>query len=252
MGTRRLRTASGEIHSRTALRTVVSNDKKFARPMRHGASLTSAARQVQQFMLARGAKGIMMAPTTLSDRRNAGTPLRHFTLDSQQLGWRDDNDRAGTSLPLAEVRQVRLAVEMAGQNSQVVCRVTDAQGREVAFGSMRWAGIGQWEANAQNFREFLRALHVGLAEQPGPIRYIEGSSMMFLAIMTGLGSALALASAAFFARLFLIDENAIGLVLIPAIALGIWLMRLFWPRTAKRYDPATYTSAPERAETNTG
>ena len=47
--------------------------------------------------------------------------------------------------------------------------------------------------------------------------------------------------AGLFTKLFLIDENAIGLALIPAIALGVWLMRLFWPRAARTYDPTTYT-----------
>ncbi|WP_291843825.1 hypothetical protein [Maricaulis sp.] len=183
-----------------------------------------------------------MDSKTFADRRNAGTPLRRFTLDSHAIHWRGGDADTDDSLPLDQVRQVRLAVEMAGQDSQVVCRLTDAQGREIAFGSMRWAGIGQWEANARDFRAFLHALHVGLARQPGPIRYVEGSSMAFLIIMTSLGAVLALIGAGFFAKLFLIDENAIGLVLIPAIALGVWLMRLFWPRAAKRYDPATYTA----------
>lgn len=183
-----------------------------------------------------------MDTATLIDRRNAGTPLRNFSVDSQAITWRDGEDGPQHSLALADVRQVRLAVEMAGQNSQVVCRVSASDSREIAFGSMRWTGIGQWEANARDFRDFLRALHVGLADQAGPIRYVEGASMAFLAVMTALGGGLALIGAGFFIKLFLVDENAIGLVLIPAIALGVWLMRLFWPRAAKNYDPATYTT----------
>ena len=109
-----------------------------------------------------------MDTATLIDRRNAGTPLRNFSVDSQAITWRDGEDGPQHSLALADVRQVRLAVEMAGQNSQVVCRVSASDGREIAFGSMRWAGIGQWEANARDFRDFLRALHVGLDDQAGP------------------------------------------------------------------------------------
>ncbi|OLF75496.1 hypothetical protein AWH62_06680 [Maricaulis sp. W15] len=193
-----------------------------------------------------------MDTATLIDRRNAGTPLRNFSVDSQAITWRDGEDGPQHSLALTDVRQVRLAVEMAGQNSQVVCRVSASDGREIAFGSMRWAGIGQWEANARDFRDFLRVLHGGLADQTGPIRYVEGASMAFLAVMTALGGGVALIGAGFFIKLFLVDENAIGLVLIPAIALGVWLMRLFWPRAAKAYDPAIYTTAPDDGNTNGG
>lgn len=181
-----------------------------------------------------------MPPTTLTDRRNAGTPQRTYFLDDNRLQWQDEGCETTGSLPLDRVRQVRLAVEMAGRESQVVCRVSAEDGTELAFGSMRWAGVGQWEANARDFRDFLGELHRDLAEQAGPVRYIEGSSMAFLAIMAGLGGLLALVGASFFAKLFLIDENAIGLVMIPAIALGLWLMRLFWPRPPKAYDPGRY------------
>ncbi|MDF1767619.1 hypothetical protein [Maricaulis sp.] len=184
-----------------------------------------------------------MSRTTLIDRRNAGTPQRAYSLDGKCLHWQEADGETVGQLPLDGVRQVRLAVEMAGRESQVVCRLSSEDGTEIAFGSMRWAGVGLWEANARDFRDFLTELHRDLAEQAGPVRYIEGSSMAFLAIMAGLGGVLALVGAGFFAKLFLIDENAIGLVLIPAIALGLWLMRLFWPRAAKDYDPARYIEA---------
>ncbi len=184
-----------------------------------------------------------MFRTTLTDRRNAGTPQRTYSLDGTSLHWQDESGETRESLPLTNVRQVRLAVEMAGRESQVVCRLSARDGREIAFGSMRWAGVGLWDANARDFRDFLGELHRDLAEQAGPIRYIEGSSMAFLVIMASLGGVLALVGAGFFTKLFLIDENAIGLVLIPAIALGVWLMRLFWPRPAKAYDPGRYINA---------
>lgn len=183
-----------------------------------------------------------MSATELRDRRNAGTPARIFSIESDALVWRGIGDGGEGRMALASVRQVRLAIAMAGQSSQVVCRVTDDAGHEAVFGSMRWAGVGQWEANARDFRDLLRALHLGLREQPGPVRYLEGSTTSFLAIMTGLGALLALVGSGAFTKLFLIDENAIGLALIPAIALGVWLMRLFWPRAAKTYDPTIYTA----------
>lgn len=196
-----------------------------------------------------------MALTTLTDRRNGYNPAQLLTLDDSALRWRnaddtrDDDD--GASVELDDVRQLRLSVEMAGQASQVVCRVTASSGEEIVFGSMRCTGPGQWEANARDFQAFLRALHVALQDRPGPVDYIEGSSVKFLTVMTAIGGLLAVASGAAFAKFFLIDENALGLVLIPAIALGIWMMRLFWPRAPKHYDPATYNT-PSDAETPSG
>lgn len=196
-----------------------------------------------------------MALTTLTDRRNGRSPLRILSLDKTSLTWRDagsDSDPGiASDIGLDDIRQVRLSVEMAGQASQVVCRVTDRTGNEIAFGSMRCTGAGQWEANARDFREFLVALHLALENRPGPVRYIEGSSVKFLATMTSIGGVLTIICAAAFTKLFLIDENAIGLVLIPAVALGVWMMRLFWPRAPKLYDPATYTSPPESEEPST-
>lgn len=242
MGTRRLGAPGGEIQGGPAFRTGVCNNKEFARAVWHGASVAPAARHVQLIMLTPAVEGNVMDSITLVDRRNAATPLRRYRLDSQALRWRDSEDGAEDNLPLASVRQIRLAVEMAGQDSQIVCRITDAGGREVALGSKRWAGVGQWEANAREFRDFLRYLHLFLADLPGPVRYIEGSSLKFLLVMTSIGAVIAAVGAGFFAKLFLIDENAIGLLLIPAIAMGGWMMRLFWPRAAKHYDPAVYTT----------
>ena len=196
-------------------------------------------------MLTAAPKGETMDHPALTDRRNAGTPQRVYTLENGAVSWQAPSDGTTGHMPLGTIRQVRLAVEMAGQDSQVVCRIRDADNHEIAFGSMRWAGIGQWEANARDFRAFLRALHIELDAQPGPIRYVEGSSLAFLAIMAGLGALMTLIAGLFFAKLFLIDENPIGLVLIPAMALGLWLTRIFWPRGAKPYDPAMYMTAAE-------
>ncbi|WP_323760733.1 hypothetical protein [Maricaulis sp.] len=193
-----------------------------------------------------------MALTTLEDRRNARAPLRVLTLDDTALRWRDaSSDPDGIAdhlIALDEVRQVRLSVEMAGQASQVVCRVTAGNGDTVAFGSMRCAGMGQWDANARDFQAFLGALHAALEGRSDRVDYIEGSSVRFLVLMTALGGLLTVLAGAAFAKLFLVDENAIGLVLIPAIALGVWMMRLFWPRAPKHYDPETY-SRPSDPET---
>lgn len=244
MGTRGLGAPGGEIKRRPAFRTVVGNNKEFASALRHGRSLAPAARHVQLFVLTPAAKGMIMALTTLTDRRNGRSPSRILTIADNALVWRNDDSTrevgAEPGIAFDDVRQVRLSVEMAGQASQVVCRVTSSAGDEIAFGSMRCTGPGQWEANARDFQTFLQALHAALQDRPGPVNYIEGSSVKFLTVMTAIGGLLAVSSGAAFAKFFLIDENALGLILIPAVALGVWMMRLFWPRAPKRYDPATY------------
>jgi len=206
-------------------------------------------------MLTPAAKEVIMALTTLRDRRNARARLLTLTLDDTVLLCReadaDSEGAARATIALDDVRQLRLSVEMAGQASQVVCRVTASNGDEIAFGSMRCTGLGQWEANARDFQAFLCALHAALENRTGPVAYIEGSSTKFLTLMTALGGLLTALGAGVFTKLFLIDENAIGLVLIPAIALGVWMMRLFWPRAPKDYDPATYIK-PLEAETSSG
>lgn len=177
------------------------------------------------------------------DRRRSNTPPRNFALVGETLAWRDADAAAGHAMPLADIRQVRLSVEMAGRDSQVVCRVTDRAGREIAFGSMRWVAPGRWEAAADTFQALLRELHAGLLPYRADIRFVEGPRTGFMLAMFGTGLAVTAASLFFFALLFLVHDNALGLFLIPGVVAGVWLTRLFWPRPAKPYDPETYARA---------
>lgn len=182
-----------------------------------------------------------MSASEHRDRRNAATPARIFSLSEAALVWRGEGENApGGQVELTDIAQVRLSVEMAGQQSQVVCRVTDTQGDETVFGSMRWAGVGHWEPAADTFSALLRDLHLALLPYRDGIRFIEGSSMVFLFVMFGLGLALTGISLFFFALLFLVREQASGLFLIAGVVAGVWLTRLFWPRGPKPYDPETY------------
>lgn len=182
-----------------------------------------------------------MSASEHRDRRSAATPVRIFSLTDAALVWRgEDGNVPDGQVELTDIAQVRLSVEMAGQQSQVVCRVTDTQGEETVFGSMRWAGVGHWEPAADTFSALLRDLHLALLPYRDGIRFIEGSSMVFLFVMFSLGLALTGVSLFFFALLFLVREQASGLFLIAGVVAGVWLTRLFWPRGPKPYDPETY------------
>ena len=72
-----------------------------------------------------------MTTTEHRDRRNAASPVRVFSVSDDALVWRDDQGGIAGQIPIADIRQVRLAFEMAGRDNQIVCRVTDAAGEEM-------------------------------------------------------------------------------------------------------------------------
>lgn len=181
-----------------------------------------------------------MTTTEHRDRRNAASPVRIYRLCDDRLVWTDETGSEVGAMPLPDIRQVRLAFEMAGRENQIVCRVTDMNGQEIVFGSMRWSGVGQWEMAADTFRDLLGALHAALLPYRESVRFIEGSSMAFMIAMFVLGLALTAVSLFFFVLLVLVREERSGLFLIGGILAGGWLSRVFWPRGPKPYDPETY------------
>lgn len=183
-----------------------------------------------------------MATIEHRDRRNAASPVRIYSLSGEALVWAEETGMETGEMPFADIRQVRLGFEMAGRDSQIVCRVTDKDGREAVFGSMRWSGVGQWEMAADTFRDLLGALHAALLPRRDEIRFIEGSSMTFMIAMFGLGLAMTAVSLFFFVLLVLIREQRSGLFLIGGILAGGWLCRVFWPRGPKPYDPQKFAA----------
>ncbi|MHA6287837.1 hypothetical protein [Maricaulis sp. CAU 1757] len=152
------------------------------------------------------------------------------------------------TLRLADIVEIRLSVDRAGRGSQIVCGVTDRLGRTLSFASMRWTGAGDFEPNALTFKALLGELHGALTDRHDDIRFVEGPPTGQLMRYFGLASALTLASLAGFAWIFLAQENRYGLLLVPLIMLGGWLMRVFRPRSERRYDPDTYASKPVNEE----
>ncbi len=183
------------------------------------------------------------AGTAHEDRRSAASGLRTTLLTVDSLQQETDQGGTALSMPYADIREVRLNVEMAGPASQVVCRVSDRDGRQLVFASMSWVRPGAWELKADTFRALLIELHRALGPWRGDIRFIEGPRLGFMIAMFAIGSVTASICLAGFAWLFLWQENAAGLFFLPGVVAGGWLMRLFWPRPPKPYDPDRYALA---------
>ena len=181
---------------------------------------------------------------THTDRRNIRSRDLQFSITQDALVWRTEDGEWGGEMRLDQVRQVRLQVEMAGKASQVVCRVSDAEGQDAVFGSMRWTGPGAWTSTADTFRPFLDALHTALAPHDAEIAYREGASLGFRITMFLLGLILAAISLAGLVIIAGNQENPMGLLLIGGIAAGGWLMWMFLPKPPAPYDPAIYRARP--------
>ena len=177
------------------------------------------------------------------DRRNADSGLRTTQLTAESLLQQSDRGGTALSMPYADIREVRLNVEMAGPASQVVCRVSDRDGREIVFSSMSWVRPRAYELKADTFRALLIDLHRALGPWRENIRFIEGPKLGFMIALFAIGSVTASICLAGFAWLFFWQENAAGLFFLPGVIAGGWLMRLFWPRPPKPYDPDRYALA---------
>ncbi|WP_417495085.1 hypothetical protein [Maricaulis sp.] len=177
------------------------------------------------------------------DRRNAASGLRTTHLTDEALVQANDRDEAAHTMAFADIRSVRLNVEMAGPASQVVCRVQDESGHELVFGSMSWVRPGAWELKADTFRNLLVGLHRALAPHRHAIQFLEGSKPGFMWTLFTAGATAGAACLAGFGWLFLLQENAVGLFFLPGVLGGAWLMRVFWPRAPKPYDPDRYALA---------
>lgn len=175
---------------------------------------------------------------THADRRNAAGPELVWSVEDGVL-TACDGDRIVRRVAPESVRQVRLSLEMAGREVQVVCRVTDGEG-EAVFGSQSWAGVGQWNNRAKSFRAVLGDLHAALLPRRDDIRFLEGQSLGFRWVMTGFGLLMMAIGIAIAGKLLLIDENPAGFFAVAPAVTGGWLAFLFRPRPPKPYDPEEY------------
>ncbi len=174
------------------------------------------------------------------DRRNLGTKPTFTWLEEGALVQTLEDGSPVHHFALEDICHVRLAAEMAGQTSQVVLRVTNSAGDEMVFGSMTFVSPGVFRGEYETFRALLTGLHEALLPYREQVEFVEGQSMAFMITMFVLGGLITLMGAVFFVVLFLMQENAYGLFLIPVTLMGGGLMRMLWPRGPQPYDPEKY------------
>jgi hypothetical protein len=179
---------------------------------------------------------------THADRRHLGTPITVTRLTGDALVQAGPDDAAPIEIRLTDIRQVRLAVEMAGQGGQVVCYVQSQDQRQLVFGSMAFKSAGVWENNIETFQPLLEDLHRALEPHDANIRYVEGQSLAFRAMLFAFGIILTALSLPGFLYLFFGMQNRAALFMLPAPILGIWLVRHFRPKAPEAYDPGRYRS----------
>lgn len=175
------------------------------------------------------------ALAAMTDRRNPLSAQKRIALFEDRLeSW--SGEKLERRIALDQVSQVRLSVEMAGTLSQVVCRVAGPAG-EIVFGS-RKAADGAFQDNAAQYTPLLVALHRALAPRRDAVRFVEGQSLGFRLIMSGLGLVMALAAAAIIAFFALVEESAmLAFAGFPFLVIGAYLAWVFRPAGPVRYDP---------------
>jgi hypothetical protein len=172
----------------------------------------------------------------MTDRRNPLSPEKRLAVFSDRIEcWAGETRERRIALP--DVSQVRLAVEMAGSTTQVVCRVTGPAG-EIVFGSRR-AQNGAFSDNAAEFTPVLVALHRALEPRYEAVTFLEGQSLSFRLIMSGLGLAMALIAAAIIGYFLLVAESAmLAFAGFPFLLIGGYLAWVFKPAGPVKYDPS--------------
>lgn len=184
-----------------------------------------------------------MTDITYSDRRSSTAPEQCITLESKRISV-SETGTLKRAIAFDDIAEVRLGVEMAGRDSQVVCRIAGKNGTRITFGSRHWISVGQWENRADRFRDFNAALHSALLPHANTIRFIEGQPLWVGFVMSGLGLVVALLGGGF-AFYLLRDENLIGFGGVPGLIIGLYLAWMFRPRAQKPYDPALYADLPQ-------
>lgn len=172
----------------------------------------------------------------ITDQRNALRPARQIILYADRVEWVEEG-RLERRIALDTVTGVRLSVEMAGAQSQVMCRVTGPSG-EIVFGSRRAVSLSDWEDNALEFQSLLVALHKALQPRFGAVRFTEGQTLGSRLILGGVGVAMASMAISYMVWMGLNAQSAmLALAGLPFAALGGYLAFAFRPGRPVLYDP---------------
>lgn len=172
----------------------------------------------------------------ITDQRNALRPARQVTLYSDRIEWVEEG-RLERRIALDAVTGVRLSVEMAGAQSQVVCRVNGPSG-EILFGSRRAISLSDWEDNALDFQTLLVALHQALRPSFDTVRFTEGQTLTSRLILGGVGVVMASMAISYMVWMGLNAQSAmLALAGLPFAAIGGYLAYAFRPGRPVPYDP---------------
>jgi hypothetical protein len=171
----------------------------------------------------------------LDDRRKPGTPAREVRLWPDMIETVSDG-RLETRIALDHVRHVRISVEPAGREAQVVCRVR-GRGVTLSFGSLSRQGVSKWINNAANYRTFLIAVLDAVKDRTD-VRFLDGPSLWSRLKISGIAALVALSGLGFMVWMWAARGNPVmalaGLAVLAAGAYGAWVFR---PRKARRFDP---------------
>ncbi len=172
----------------------------------------------------------------LKDRRNPINPARDVVLYADRIEW-VENGKLERRIALEAVASVRLSVELAGQQSQVVCRVGGPSG-EIVFGSRKAVSPGVWEDNALDFQTLLVRVHESLRPRFDAVRFTEGQTLGFRLAMGGIGVVMTSMAISYMGWMMLKEQSAMmALAGLPFAAIGGYLAYVFRPGRPVPYDP---------------
>lgn len=175
------------------------------------------------------------AQASLEDKRYALSPTQTVTVfDDRIEAWSEG--KLSHRIVFDSVTQVRLSVEMAGSQTQVVCRVKSAH-TEISFASRRAVGQGYGD-QVLEFQNLMVKLHQALLGFGEKIQYVEGQTLKFRLIMTGFGLMMATAALMVMGYFLMVTTSPLLAVAgFPFAIIGGTLAWMFRPARPIPYDP---------------
>ncbi|WP_440958410.1 hypothetical protein ACFELO_14125 [Oceanicaulis sp. LC35] len=172
----------------------------------------------------------------LKDRRNPINPAREVILYPDRIEW-VESGKLERRIALDAVSSVRLSVELAGQQSQVVCRIGGPSG-EIVFGSRKAVSPGVWDDNALEFQTLLVRVHESLRPRFDGVRFTEGQTLGFRLLMGGIGVVMTSMAISYMGWMLLKSDNTmLALAGLPFAVIGGYLAFVFRPGRPVPYDP---------------
>lgn len=187
----------------------------------------------------------------LCDRRGVHGPAREVVLTEDRIEVIEQG-RIADRLGLDQVKVVRLSVDMAGSDTQVVARVR-GPATEIVFGSRSYVAPARWSNNAVEFRRMMLGVHRALLPRKNEVRFIEGHTLGLRVMLFALGLAMALAGGLYGWWMGAGQGSAmLALIALPFMAIGGYLAWVFRPGVPLPYDPEQLIARFEKSEAGIG